>query len=250
MTNGWTNAAVPRARVTVGSDTLVTDQAGQFEVPTQVPCVPTTLTADGFLERRVQCLAYAASQGAAAITVWPVESDEEAAALRALAFSSGRLVRRSGSTWDVDQAIADREQVLAAWQRAAERLSAATSTQLSVEIPARSWVSALVRPWAETNDCRGPEMRWFITAGFCAAQPPTYDIDAFMLVPPARMSDEAVALRAFLYFAGLRPHPLAGLLNEVRPADELSAFERRTLHMLSLRDRPWPGGIAFPDTEF
>jgi hypothetical protein len=31
----------------MGADTVVTDQAGQFEVPTPVPCVPATVTADG-----------------------------------------------------------------------------------------------------------------------------------------------------------------------------------------------------------
>ena len=250
VTNGWTNVPVPRARVAMGSDTMVTDQAGQFELPTPVPCVPATVTADGFLERRVTCLAYAASQGAAPITLWPVESNEELAALRALAFSNGQLVRRIGSGWDVDPTIPDRDQVLAVWQRAAARLSGATATHLSVEIPASSGASVLIRPWAEPNDCRGPATRWFVTAGFCESSPPTYEIDAFILVPPARMTDEAVALRAFLYFAGLRPHALPGLLNEALPADDLSAFERRTLHMLTLRDRPWPGGIAWPDTEF
>ncbi len=66
----------------------------------------------------------------------------------------------------------------------------------------------------------------------------------------ARMADERVALRAMLYELGLRPHTLPGLMNATQPADTLSDFERRTLHMLSLRVRRYPLGVAWPDTEF
>lgn len=41
-----------------------------------------------------------------------------------------------------------------------------------------------------------------------------------------------------------------GWTNAPVPADTLSEFERRTLHMLRLRARPYPGGVSWPDTEF
>ncbi len=67
---------------------------------------------------------------------------------------------------------------------------------------------------------------------------------------PSLIADESVALRALLFELGLRPHPLPGLMNISQPANTLSEFETRTLHMMSLRVRRYPQWVSWPDVEF
>lgn len=257
VTNGWTNAPVPHARVTMGTDTVVTDQAGQFDVPTPVPCVPATLVADGFLERRVTCLTVASLRGSAPVTLWPIESDEERLALKTLAFDSGALVRRGFQQLDIARHVDDRAAVIAAWQRADRQLREVTAGLLATTVPTD--VEALqdgiiVDLWSAPADCtHSGTVAWWPVSGFCMGtyRGPAYPYFIELVrVAPSQVTSEAVALRALLYNFGLRPHAMAGLLNATRPADTLSDFERRTLHMLRLRERPYPGGVSWPDTEF
>jgi hypothetical protein len=65
-------------------------------------------------------------------------------------------------------------------------------------------------------------------------------------VAPSLVDRPDVALRALLYAFSLRPHQLPGLMNVARPATELSLFEKKTLHMMSLR---WPAPVRWPDME-
>lgn len=257
VTNGWTNVAVPGARVTMGADTVVTDQAGQFEVSTPVPCVPATVTADGFLERRVTCLTVTTLRGTAPVTLWPVESDEERIALKTLAFDSGALVRRGFQQLDIARNVDDRAAAIAAWQRADRILRDATAGLLATTVPTN--VEALqdgviVDLWSAPADCtHSGTIAWFAVSGFCIGtyRGPAYPLHISLIrIAPSSVTSEAVALRALLHEFGLRPHALPGLLNNTRPDDTLSLFERRMLRMLTLRERPWPGGIAWPDTEF
>jgi hypothetical protein len=257
VTDGWTGAAVPLARVTMGTDTVVTDQAGQFEVPTPVPCVPATVTADGFLERRVKCLTVTTLRGTAPVTLWPVDSDDERTALKTLAFDNGALVRRGFQQLDIARDVDDRAAAIAAWQRADRILRDATAGYFTTTVPTN--VEALqdgviVDLWSAPADCtHSGTIAWFAVSGFCVGtyRGPAYPYFISLIrVAPARVTSEAVALRALLYNFGLRPHAVPGLLNSTRPDDTLSLFERRMLHMLTLRERPLPGGLAWPDTEF
>jgi hypothetical protein len=257
VTNGWTKAAVPGARVTIGADIVVTDQLGQFEVPTPVPCVPATVAADGFLERRVKCLTVTTVRGSAPVTLWPVESDEERLALKTLAFDSGALVKRGFQQLDIARTVDDRAVAIAAWQRADRILRDATAGHLTTTVPTN--VEALqdgtiVDLWSAPADCtHSGTIAWFAVSGFCMGtyRGPAYPYFIELVrVAPSKVTSEAVALRALMYGFGLRPHAVPGLLNSTRPDDTLSLFERRMLHMITLRERPSPGGTAWPDTEF
>lgn len=241
----------------MGTDTVITDQAGQFEVVPPVPCVPATVTADGFLERRVTCLTVTTSRGTAPVTLWPVDSVEERAALKTLAFDSGAVIRRGFRQLDIARHVDDRAAVITAWQRADRQLREATAGLLATTVPTD--VEALqdgiiVDLWSAPADCtHSGTVTWFAVSGFCMGtyRGPAYPYFIELVrVAPSQVTSDAVALRALLYNFGLRPHGMAGLLNATRPTDTMSAFERRTLHMLRLRDRPWPGGVAWPDTEF
>lgn len=257
VTNGWTNAPVPLATVTMGADTVTTDKAGQFDVPTPVPCVPTTLTAEGFLERRVRCLTVAASRGLAPVSLWPIDGEEERAALKALVFDSGALIRRGSLQLDVARQVDDRAAAIAAWQHADRQLRDATAGHLATTVPIdveSLQDGTIVDLWSAPADCtHSGTVAWFAVSGFCVGtyRGPAYPYFIELVrVAPSKVTSEAVALRALMYSFGLRPHAAPGLLNATRPADTLSEFERRALHMLRLRERPYPGGIAWPDTEF
>ena len=65
-------------------------------------------------------------------------------------------------------------------------------------------------------------------------------------VAPGLIDRPDVALRALLHAYTLRPHVLHGLMNINRPDTQLSVFERKTLHMMSLR---WPAVVEWPDLE-
>jgi hypothetical protein len=63
-------------------------------------------------------------------------------------------------------------------------------------------------------------------------------------IDPRAATRRDVALRVLLDAYALAPHPLPGLMNATRPATELSEFERKTLHMMSLR---WGTEVRWPD---
>ena len=78
--------------------------------------------------------------------------------------------------------------------------------------------------------------------GLCVFYTPTYFLDELQVRPDA-LADGSVALRGLLWWASvLNPHDGPGLLNQTRPASEISEFERKTLHMIGLRrvDLWWP----------
>jgi len=253
VTDGWTNAPVPQARVTVGADTMVTDATGQFDVATPAPCLPAAIVATGYLERRVLCLGATEPQGRAAVTLtlWPVTSDAERAALQAFAFRFGRLLRPYELAAEVSPEVVNRGDVAAAWQRAGEAVAAMTGRTFTLRLADvyREGEGAIVAPWSDPASCNHGWFQWqFTAAGFCWENTAEYFVH-LVRVAPQLMQNDAVVLRALLYEFGLRPHRLPGLMNELQPANALSDFEVRTLHMIGLRARPFPRGVAWPDTE-
>lgn len=251
VTNGWTNAPVAQALVTIGAETVVADAAGQFEVTAAGPCVGARIVAPGYLDRRVNCLPPAASQGRMAVTLWPVENDAERAALREFAFRGfpGIQVQPYAVSLEIASDVANRKAVVEAWQAAGRTIATMTGGAANLRIEPLDEDGAVLKPWSTPADC-SPDFRWTPSlAGFCGGNRVGYFAHV-LLVAPEFMADERVALRALLYEQGLRPHALPGLLNATRPADTLSDFEMRTLHMIGLRRRPYPGGVNWPDLEF
>ena len=56
-----------------------------------------------------------------------------------------------------------------------------------------------------------------------------------LTVDPHRVTEDGVAQRALLHTFGMQPHRLPGAMNATHPQADLSPFERKTLHMMSLR---------------
>lgn len=253
VTNGWTDAPVAQAVVTMDGATAVTDQSGQFELATSGACVRATVVAPGYLERRLACLPTAASQGRVVVTLWPVENDAERAALEAFAFPFGKVGRNSPQSVAFAAGIANRHDVIATWQAASTRLRTATSGWLDCTTLNATDLGddgVVVSPFATLADCNHNWFPWpYAASGFCMQTHPAYFV-AVARTDPARIATEGMALRVLMYSNGLRPHPLPGVLNATRPDDTLSDFEQRTLHMIGLRTAARPNGVAWPDTEF
>ena len=178
------------------------------------------------------------------MTLWPVADEAERSALQVFAFG-GRgetLVQPYGLILDIQPDPADVETVTAAWQRAGSRLAAATVGAAEARFQPLVDDGAIVSPWSSPADCASAvsPLEWPTdVSGFCPGKRVGY-FAHMLLVAPSRIDDERVALRAMLYELGLRPHALPGLMNATQPADTLSDFERRTLHMMSQRVRRYP----------
>ncbi len=246
VTDGWTGAPVPQARVTIGARTLTTDAAGRFEVPMSTPCLPATIVATGYLERRVLDVCRVTP----ALALWQVTNDAERAALQAFAFRFGRLVGPRQADVEVSLDVVNRDAVMTSWRNAGDALAAMTGGKATLRLTNVQDEGAIVAPWSDATDCNHSWFDWrFSAAGFCWGNAAEYFVYVLRVAPPLIASDY-VALRALLYEQGLRPHRLPGLMNESQPADTLSDFEVRTLHMIGLRAKPHPGGVSWPDTEF
>ncbi len=247
VTDGWTNAPVPGAVLTFGSNTRVADAAGRFEELTPVPCVPATFVATGYLERRVFSLCSSTPD----LSLWPVTNDAERAALQAFAFRfGGRLVRPRQLDVDVSLDVVNRDAVMTSWRHAGEALAAMTGGKVTLRLANLQDEGAIVAPWSDAADCNHSWFDWrFSAAGFCWGKTVEYFVYFLRVAPPLIASDD-VALRALLYELGLRPHRLPGLMNETQPDTALSEFEIRTLRMIGRRAQPFTGGVFWPDTEF
>jgi hypothetical protein len=247
--DGWTNRPAAGVQVVIGADTFVGNDDGRVEVP--LACEPARVVAPGFLERRVACLSGAIAQGRRPVTLWAVDSDAEREALRAFAFRGDVLVPPGWTQVDILTAAEIRPEAEAVWQRAAHQLREISSGRFAWQIPVRVEElqdGLLVRSVSSVAECDSESGAWAEISGVCRGRytGPAYPaFISLMLVDGERVLDEAVALRALLYEFGLRPHREPGLFGLTQPAAELSAFERRALHMMSLRGR-----VSWPDTEF
>lgn len=253
VTDGWSGAPL-QAQVTLGAGTQMTDPAGRFDVDASASCLPAKVVAPGYLERSLRCLPGTASLPPAEVTLWPVASEAERAALQIFAFR-GRgetLVQSSELILEIQRDLGNVDTVSAAWRRAGAIVAAATRGTTDLRIEPLQEDGALVAPWSSPADCATSPFafEWLPdVAGFCPGK--TIGYFAHVLhVAPSRLDDDRVALRAMLYEMGLRPHALPGVMQATQPSDTLSDFERRTLHMLSLRARRYPHGVSWPDTEF
>jgi hypothetical protein len=247
VTDGWTGAPVAGTRITLAASTHVTDAQGRAEVP--LGCARATLTAEGFLERRVNCLVGAALEGRTPITLWPVANDEERRALRQSLFIADRLTLAtgaSGMTVGFASTLRDAADVEAVYRAAAARISDLTGGRVTVPfaMPSPGGDGYVISEAPTPPRCTHNWFTWtFAVAGFCWEPTPDYFV-LDLTIDGARITRADVALRALLYGWGMRQHDAPGLLNATAPAADLTEFERRSLHMASLRR-----AIEWPDYE-
>ena len=242
VTDGWTGTPVVGAQISAQGTDALTDIAGKVQVtPRTWGCLPVSIVAVGFLQRRT-C-------ATSSITLWPVADEIETAATRSAAFY---YYDRMFSAYRMELALApdigQRPEVVAVWKAAADVIRAQTSGKLS--IPTVQTVSSgegyIVSFASSPPTCGHPWFRWsFQVAGFCWDTTADYFVSR-ITVAPGLIDRPDVALRALLYGYALHPHVLPGLMNINQPGTELSAFERKTLHMMSLR---WPTLVDWPDLD-
>jgi len=244
VVDGWTGAPVPGTRITLPASTHVTDAQGQAEVP--LACERATFAAEGFLERRVNCLVGAALEGRTPVTLWPVANDDERRALRQALFRGDRLTFTTGAwggTVDFAHGLRDAAEVESVFRAAASRISDLTGGRVTVPFapPLPGGDGYVISEAPTPPRCNDSWFGWtFAVAGFCYE--PTRDYFIFDLtIDGARITRPEVALRALLHAWGMKQHDGPGLLNADAPAADLSAFERKALHMASLRQATvWP----------
>jgi hypothetical protein len=247
VVDGWTGQPVAGVQVAHGGETAVTNADGRTEV--RLDCTRATFTVPRYLERSVRCLIETAADGRTAVTLWPIADAAESAATQAAVFINRRLTFPAGDrymSFDVVEALRGTA-AEAVWHRAAARIGELTAGRVTV--PIRSPLGGgdgfvLIEP-AAAPDCNLAAFGWSLTqAGFCWTRIPTEYFVGGIAATPATIGMDHVALRALLNAWGMRRHGLPGLLNEERPDVELSEFERKTIHMGSLRRE-----VEWPDTE-
>jgi hypothetical protein len=232
--DGWTEQAVAGAHVTGAGVDGTTNEAGQITLSAGPGCVMLTVRAPGYLDRQT-C-------ATSAITLWPVANEAEAAATREAVFNSGEVLRKpSDIPWLLTGEILERGGLRNVWLAAARQLR---SLGFTIPMTDNGDDSYIVSVAATPPLCNHSGFTWsFVPAGFCWDTTPDYFIYN-VTIDPARLQDEAVAVRAIVYRLGMRPHSAPGLMNETDPANELSEFEKRTLRMMYLRRLTY---IAWPD---
>jgi hypothetical protein len=247
VTDGWTGAPVPGARVSVKGAEYLTAADGTIQVTIVAGnCLRVDITAAGFLQRRT-C-------ARTSVTLWPIADEAEMAATHDAAFPFlDRMFNASLAINDEPVVfiggLESRADVTAAWTAAAGELASATNNKLHVRFAQKVdpggdgfLVSIALMPPL----CRHSWFTWqFSVAGFCWDPTPEYFVQN-ITVEPSMVDRPDVALRALLYSFSLRQHQRPGLLNVTRPGTELSSFEKKTLHMMSLR---WPATVMWPDLE-
>ena len=232
VTDGWTRSPVIGATVSGANVNSVTDSAGTVTVTTSTgSCLVLTVVAPGFLDRRT-CVA-------ASITLWPVADAAERAATRAAVFTGDRLHSQLGWSEGVgfSQEIRGRQDVLEIWRHAAAEISSLTGGRTSIAIADNPPTDDgfIVSAAAIPPSCTHPWFTWsFGAARFCWDRTFQYFVTN-VTVDRDRLTDPVVALRALLYGFVLHQHDFPGVMNRAQPADGLSSFERKTLHMASLR---------------
>ena len=207
-----------------------TNASGRLQLRKTGSCVTVAVHAIGFLERRT-C-------SSSEVTLWPVADAQERETTRTAAFRHDQLRAEWWSIpFDVTFAteLRARPDVQETWVAAAYEVAQLTGGRISFRFVESVGEGYIIAPASFPTVCSdGP--RWPIeTGGFCTEQTSGYFVDQINVLP-GRLTDRSVALRALLsVVGGIIPHSLPGLMNTSRPDSELSAFERKTLHMIGLR---------------
>ncbi len=241
VTDGWSGNPVAAAKVSANDVEILTDAAGQFAVTVDSSrCLDVSVRAEGFLERRT-C-------ASAAITLWPVGDDLDAAATRAAAFTGDRRHVTWADVMEVELPPDMPADVVGTWQFAAGEMSRLTSSAMSIQLvrTLSSDEGFVIVPAASPAECGSAAAGNIAVAGFCITRGRAYFVDN-IVVPRESIDRPDVALRALASAAGLlNPHPAPGLMNMTKPAAELSRFEEKTLRLLGLRGT-MPG--VWPDLD-
>jgi hypothetical protein len=181
------------------------------------------------------------------LTLWPIANDVEKAAVQQALFGPGGLTFSTASSeyrFDFEPALAARGEVVDAWMTAAVTVEALSSGRVKVQRASPYGADGFVVDVADAIPaCSGSWRLPVAGAGYCFERTQDYFV-AKILVAPTALTAPPVALRALLNAWGLQAHSMPGLLNSTAPADGLSEFERKSVHMASLRGR-----VAWPDTE-
>jgi hypothetical protein len=240
IVNGWTGAPVAGATVTAGGTRQMSNSAGQVQFGNTGQCLTMEVVAAGFLDRR--------SCAVSDVTLWPIDSDAEREATRAMVFWRDRLVGSQSDSIVTPVTFAPELRANTdasdTWRSAANELTELTSRRFSFvfdDFP----TERLVIGAASSLECAlwpGNRPVWpVLTSLFCPEAGDDYWTR--LKVMPNGLTDIRVALRALMWSMGVNPHALPGLLNQNHPANELSSFERKTMHMLGLRQVE----VAWPD---
>jgi hypothetical protein len=247
VTDGWTGAPVPSARVAVNGTDYLTAADGTLSVTVIAGnCLRLDIVAPGFLERRT-C-------ARASVTLWPIADEAEMVATHEAAFPfSDRMFNSSLAINDepvvFTGGLESRPDVISAWTTAADALASATGQKLHLRFASRVDLGGdgyLISTAPPSPSCRHTWFTWqFSVAGFCWDPTPEYFVQN-ITVAPSLVDRSEVALRVLLYSFSLHQHQGPGLMNVTHPGTELSLFEKKTLHMLSLR---WPAAVTWPDIE-
>lgn len=237
--DGWSQRAVAGARVQASGTEAMTDAEGHVRVVRTGTCVRVDVVAAGFLDRRT-C-------SSNEVTLWPVADAAERDLTRVAAFHNDTI---RGYFWSEPLEVALspqlrlRDDVQRVWAAAIDQVRDLTRGRISMRLvtaePREGLIVAQADPLRPV--CSVPPPWPMEAGGLCVFYTPTYFLDELQVRPDA-LADGSVALRGLLWWASvLNPHDGPGLLNQTRPASEISEFERKTLHMIGLRrvDLWWP----------
>lgn len=236
IVSGPDQMPVRGAAVSIDGDDYVTDSDGYFTFAGEVgPRWGAALDVDapGFLPRRTKI------NGARVIGLWPVASDAEADAVRAMVYQRGGpqgevlfppapgafYVTLEGSSRDVSLAWAAEASAFGAIFGLSYELSASFQYETNETLVLfDSAPAAPCTPIAVSGFCRDPNMHYKI----------------FRVLPEKATDPETMRRVLASWFLG--PNPLPGLLNGDAPAASLSPLEMQTIRMILQRplDNRWP----------
>jgi hypothetical protein len=239
IVDGWSNAVVIGGIVSANGVERSTDSEGRVTVQVQEgSCSGIAVRAAGFLERRTCSFSNT-------VSLWPVADETEVAATRAAAFRDDVL-----RVWPdistvylgfLDELIG-RTDIHDVWRSAGNHIRDVTNGRVTFGIELGNiWSDWVIRQASPSPNCILPVPWPLDVGGFCA------DRDGYDLqVTATGLTDPAVATRALASAILLGPHDMPGLLNRQQPANDFSAFERKTLQMMALRLQARVG-LVWPD---
>lgn len=222
--------AVPGARVTFAGVSYTTNATGRFEPPESAFMVdqPIDVEAPGFLPRRTTLL-----RGQRAVTLWPVESQEEADAVRQMVYRRGHPEGEvfngypPGGEYMISMSGAPAA-VVAAWTTTVKDACKNAGLQCAVYPTFQYETFEIDVRFSDT--CTAP-------SGICKVAS-SYDV---RIVRPDLALDKPTMRRVVAsWFLGTNPLP--GLMSERAPADDFSQLELRSIQVMAQRMKrnAWP----------